>query len=258
MARLQIRRLVLAITLAVCLHVSWSKANASDIRIYAAASLTSVLEAISRKGIELGLPACACVHAATSVLARQIERGAPADIFISANPQWMTYLWNKQKLRSEPRFFAGNRLVLIAPADRMLSYSFASGQALAEVMGEGWLALADPDHVPAGIYAMSSLKFLNQWSGLSRRVARAANARAALALVVRKEARAGIVYETDMLGEKRVNAVDFLPAGSYPDIRYMVAALNQADAPDIGEYLEFLTSPSVTSILTEFGFRPSK
>ncbi len=242
--------------LAVWCLFPWRQADGADIRIYAASSLTRVFKDISRKGVEMGLPACACVHAATSVLARQIERGAPADIFISANPQWMAYLQKKQRLRNGARVFAGNRLVLIAPADQKLSYSFVSGQALAEAMGESWLALADPDHVPAGIYAMNGLKSLGQWAGLSGRIARAANVRAALALVVRKEARAGIVYETDMLGEPRINAVDFLPAGSHPDIRYMMAAVEQAKTSGTGEYLEFLTSPAVAAILSEYGFSP--
>jgi len=226
------------------------------VSVYAAASLTDVMRAIDAEAKAQGKPACICVHAATSVLARQIERGAPADIFISANPQWMAYVVHKLKLRQGPRLFAGNRLVLIAPASQPLDFDFGSGRSLAKVLDGGWLALADPDHVPAGIYAMKGLQHLGQWEALAGRVARAQNVRAALALVTRKEARAGVVYESDAISEKRVNMVDFFPEGSHPEVQYMAAALNDTPSPQVADYLDFLTSPPVAAMLSAHGLRP--
>jgi len=251
------RRLLLAFAVALSSVASGTMAaEPVRVNVYAAASLTDVLRSIDDEAKAEGMPACACVHAATSVLARQIERGAPADIFISANPQWMAYVLRKLKLRSGPRLFAGNRLVLIAPAGRPLTFDFGSGRSLAKALDGGWLALADPDHVPAGIYAMRGLQNLGLWDALAERVARAQNVRAALALVTRQEARAGVVYESDAISEKRIDMVDFFPDGSHPEVRYMAAAIADAPAPHVAAYLEFLTSPAVAAILSRHGLRP--
>ena len=251
------RRLFLVLAVAL-ISVAGGTAAAEPTRvsIYAAASLTEVMRDIDEAAKALGKPACTCVHAATSVLARQIERGAPADIFISANPQWMAHVVRMLKLRNGPRLFAGNRLVLIAPAGQPLTFDFGSGRSLAEALNGGWLALADPDHVPAGIYAMKGLQHLGLWEALAGRVARAQNVRAALALVIRKEARAGVVYESDAISEKRIDMVDFLPDGSHPEIRYMAAVIADAPAPHVSAYLEFLTSPAAAAILSRHGLRP--
>ncbi len=251
------RRLFFALAFAsFTVAAGTAAAEPARVSVYAAASLTGVMRDIDEAAQAQGKPACTCVHAATSVLARQIERGAPADIFISANPQWMAYVVRKLKLHNGPRLFAGNRLVLIAPAGQPLTFDFGSGRSLAEALDGGWLALADPDHVPAGIYAMKGLQHLGLWHPLSGRVARAQNVRAALALVIRKEARAGVVYESDAIGEKRVDMVDFFPSGSHPEVRYMAAAIADAPAPHITAYLDFLTSPAVAAILSRHGLRP--
>ena len=234
--------------------VSHAFADDAKIRIYAAASLTGVMEDISRIGIENGLPTCACVYAASSTLARQIAGGAPADIFISANPGWVKYLIEREDKQLEPRTFTGNRLVIVAPVDRPLAFNFEKNHSLASALGGGWLALADPDHVPAGIYAASALRKLGHWRGLGRRIARAANARAALALVVRKEVRAGMVYESDAHGEPRVRIAATVPKDSHPEIRYV--ATNVAGTAVSGVYLNFLTSEAVARILAGHGFQP--
>jgi len=229
-------------------------AKSAGVKVYAAASLTQVLQAISDAGMKQGLPPCQCVHAASSTLARQIERGAPADIYISANSQWVDYLKQRGAINTQPTLFAGNQLVLIAPAGSPLHFKFGKSTSLAAAINDGWLALAEPDHVPAGIYAMAGLKKLNLWTEVSSKLARAPNVRAALTLVVRKEAVAGIVYQSDAISETRVRIVDRFPRQSYPKIRYMAATVGRSPSPRATRYLEFLTSAAVAAIVSRYGF----
>jgi molybdate transport system substrate-binding protein len=249
----RIRILVVALVCAALFRPAAANAESAGVKVYAAASLTQVLQAISDAGVKQGLAPCQCVFAASSTLARQIGRGAPADIFISANPQWMSYLKQRGSINSQPALFAGNRLVLIAPSGSSLSFKFDQPTSLVASINRGWLALAEPDHVPAGIYAMAGLKKLKQWSGLSGRLARAPNVRAALTLVVRKEAAAGIVYESDAVGEARVRVVDRFPRQSHPEIRYMAATVGQMPSRRAVRYLEFLTSAAVAAIVSRYG-----
>lgn len=228
--------------------------GAEPIKLYAAASLSGAFDDISDTGVAKGLPACACVHAASSTLARQIAAGAPADIYISANPAWMDYLVERQLTAEPPRLFAGNTLVLIS-ARKTFRFSFSGGRPLANALGNEWLALADPDHVPAGLYAKAGLKALGHWQGVRRRIARAANVRAALALVTRKEAIAGVVYGSDAASEPRVRIADVFPPGSYPEIRYMAALIGKTASPAAKAYFRFLTTAPVGAILTRHGFR---
>ncbi len=229
-------------------------ADPNPVRIYAAASLTGVMKKISEAGFKKSLPAPTCVHAASSTLARQIDRGAHADIYISANSSWVNYLIKDKFQNAIPRVFAGNRIVLITPVDRPLNFSFKNTKLLAQVIGREWVALADPDHVPAGIYARAALRKLGHWQGLKGRIARASNVRAALALVVRGEARAGIVYMSDVLGEPRVQVAATFPTHSYPKIRYF--ALDLAASRESGLYMDFLISETVAVILSKHGFFP--
>jgi molybdate transport system substrate-binding protein len=228
---------------------------AEPVRIYAAASLTGAFTDISKAGERAGFAPCACVHAASSTLARQIAAGAPADIFISANPAWMDFLVERHLNSSPPRQFTRNTLVLVS-ARKGFTFKFASGHTLTGALNGEWLALADPDHVPAGIYAKAGLKSLGQWDAISDRIARAANVRAALALVTRNEAIAGVVYGSDAAGEPRVWIADSFPPDSHPPIRYMAALIGKSPSPDARAYDAFLASPEVRAILGRFGFQP--
>ncbi len=226
------------------------------VHVYAAASLTNVFYDISKAGVVAGFQPCACVHAASSALARQIAAGAPADIYISANPGWMDFLVERGLNAGPPRLFAGNTLVLIS-ARHDFRFRFDAGRRLADTLGDEWLALADPDHVPAGLYAKAGLETLAHWQGVRRRIARAANVRAALALVARGEAAAGVVYGSDAAAEPRVRIVDTFPADSHPKIRYMAALIGRDATPTARAYFSFLTSPPASAILARHGFRPA-
>ena len=229
-------------------------ADPYPLRIYAAASLTSVMKKISKVGTEQNLPAVMFVHAASSTLARQIEHGAPADIYISANLEWVNYLTTRKYTNAVPRTFASNKLVLITPMDRPINFSFTENMSLAELVKGEWVALADPDHVPAGKYASIALRTFGYWHELKSQIARTSNVRAALALVIRGEARAGIVYLSDALNEKRVRIEATFPSYSHPKIRYAAIDLTSSIESDL--YMNFLASQTVARILENQGFYP--
>jgi molybdate transport system substrate-binding protein len=193
--------------------------------------------------------------AASSALARQIEAGAPADLFISADEEWMDYVQDKGLVRPGTRVsFLGNRLVLIAPATSRGVLAIRPGFALAAALGSGRLALADPDAVPAGKYAKAALTSLGVWASLEPRLARAENVRAALAFVERGEAPYGIVYETDAKASKKVRVVARFPEASHPPISYPVAALTGGASRDAEAFRRFLVSPSGKAMFRRYGF----
>lgn len=193
--------------------------------------------------------------AASSALARQVEAGAPADLFVSADEDWMTELQKKGLIRPGTRVsFLGNSLVLIAPAQSKGSMTIRQGFPLARALGSGRLAVADPDAVPAGKYARASLSSLGVWGQVEPKLARAENVRAALALVERGEAPYGIVYATDARASKLVRVVGVLPANTHPPITYPIAVLNSATSPDAEGFRRFLTSPEGKAIFRRFGF----
>ena len=193
--------------------------------------------------------------AATSALARQIEAGAPADLFIAADEQWMDDVAAKNLLRPGTRAaFLTNRLVLIAPLPSKLRLHIAPGFALATALGSGRLAMADPDAVPAGIYGKAALVKLGAWAAVAPRVARAENVRAALALVERGEAPLGIVYATDALASRQVRVVGTFPAASHPPITYPLARLTASTSPEAEPFRRFLLSPAGRAIFARRGF----
>ena len=222
--------------------------------VFAAASLTDVLQEIgaafrAKKGL-----ATRFSFAASSALARQIESGAPAQVFVSADVEWMDYLANAGLLDQETRRnVAGNELVLIAPADSGLKLEIAPGFALAAALGKGRLALADPGSVPAGRYAKAALTALDAWASVESRLAPAENVRAALALVSRGEAPLGIVYRTDARVDPRVKVVGAFPAGSYPPIVYPAAAV-AGSGEHAAEFVEYLGSAAAQAVFRRYGF----
>jgi molybdate transport system substrate-binding protein len=221
--------------------------------VFAAASLRESMDAVAAAYEAKGGKKVRVSYGASSALARQIEAGAPAELFISADIDWVDYV-ETRKLTQGPRAnLLTNDLVLIAPAASPLKLQIAPGFALAAALGEGRLAVADPASVPAGKYARASLEALGVWSQVSAKLAPAENVRAALALVARAETPLGIVYRTDALAEPRVRVVDALPKGTHPAIVYPLIALRGASA-EAREFAAFAASPEARAIWARHGF----
>ena len=222
--------------------------------VFAAASLTNVLGDLSASwtassGVQVRLS-----FAASSVLARQIEAGGRADLFISADQEWMDYLQARNLIdKSSRRNLVRNRLVLIAPADSKSDLKIAAGFPLAAALGRGRLSTGDPDTVPVGRYARSALISLGVWDEIQDRLVRADNVRSAMMFVARGEAPLGIVYNTDAVMDSKVRIVDTFPENSHAPITYpgaaTIAASNEARA-----FLEFLGSPAARDTWRRFGF----
>lgn len=240
----------------VCLLLAGSAlpASADDLLVFAAASLTEALDEVSAQfQQEQGIGVKAS-YASSSTLARQIEQGAPADVFISANAEWLDYLQERAMIVPATRHaLLGNELVLVAPADSTVELTIAPGFALAEALGTGRLAMGDPDHVPAGIYAKAALVALGVWPAVSERVARADNVRAALALVARGEVPLAIVYRSDAIAAD-VRVVGTFPADSHPPIVYPAAVIAGSIQPAAAALLAYLRSPAAAAVFERHGF----
>lgn len=229
-------------------------AGAQSITVFAAASLRNALDEAAAAYAAGGKAKPVVSYAASSALARQIENGAPADLFVSADLGWMDYLDRKGLLApGMRRNLLGNRLVLIAPARRPVTLQPAPGFPIAEALKGGRLALADPNSVPAGKYARAALEKLGVWNQVARHVAAAENVRAALALVARGEAPLGIVYQTDAAAEAGVEVAGVFPDDSHPPIIYPIAATKSA-RPAAAPLLEFLEGPQARRIFERHGF----
>jgi len=224
------------------------------ILVFAAASLTDVLEKLGAdfgKSTGIGVK---FVFAASSILARQIEAGASADIFFSADRDSMDYLQTRKLIQAESRRdLLGNRLVLIAPAASTLNLKIAPHFELAAALGKGRLATGDPDSVPIGRYARAALSTLGVWNSVADRIVRAENARAALAFVERSEVPLGIVYRTDALIDKGVRIVDTFPTESHPPISYPIALTVGAKSV-AAQFADYLGKPAVGAVFVRYGF----
>jgi molybdate transport system substrate-binding protein len=228
---------------------------AADMLLFAAASTTTAMEEVMDVFARRGLGAVRASFAGSSALAQQIANGAPADIFVSANRQWMDFLSRQKAIVTTSRVdLLGNRLVLVVPDAAPPPAGNASAFPLARALGDGRLAIGDPDHVPAGIYARAALINLRVWDTVAARLAPMADVRAALALVERGEAAAGIVYATDARVARGVRVVGLLPADSHPPIVYPAAIVDGHDRPPVRRFLEFLTSPLAAAIFARHGF----
>jgi molybdate transport system substrate-binding protein len=245
--------IVLAL-LAVIAQVRAAGADRRELLVFAAASLTDVLGELSSSFEQQAGTPVKLSFAASSVLARQIEAGGEADVFVSADPQWMDYL-QRRDLIDEPtrRNLAGNRLVLIAPADSRVELRIAPGFPLVAALGEGRLSTGDPDIVPAGRYARAALVSLGLWEELRDRLVRADNVRSAMMFVARGEAPLGIVYATDALIDAKVRVVDTFPETTHAPITYPAAATRGARVGAIA-YLNYLASPPAGETWRRFGF----
>ncbi|MEJ0006217.1 MAG: molybdate ABC transporter substrate-binding protein [Steroidobacteraceae bacterium] len=255
--------LVLSSALLVALPVSsWAQATATpgaraELIVLGASSLTDALNEIgpaftaaTHRGVKFS-------YAASSALAKQVEAGAPADVFMSADTDWMDYLQTRNLINAGTRHTVlGNRLVLISPADSTVTLKIEPHFALAKVLGDGRLATGNPDSVPVGKYAKIALTNLGVWSEVQDKIAAADNVRAALALVARGEAPLGVVYRTDALVEKKVRIVAEFPASSHDPIVYPAAATAQAH-DGAADFVKFLSSPAAQAIFAKYGFDPA-
>ena len=228
----------------------------ADITVFAAASLKTALDAVAADYQTAAGTKVVVSYAASSALAKQIEQAAPADIFISADLEWMDYLAQKSLIKTGSRvMLLGNHLVLIAPADSKTDLKIAKDFKLAEAIGDGRLAMADVKAVPAGKYGRAALEALGVWAAVEPKVAQAENVRAALALVARGEAALGVVYQTDATAEPRVKVVDTFPDGTHPPIVYPLAVTAAAPNPDAAAaFAKYLSTPDVQARFIKQGF----
>jgi len=249
---------LLTVSLLAAATLSPAPARAADpvpLTVFAAASLKESLdEAAAAYQQATGTPVRVS-YAASSALARQIEQGAPAQVFISADLDWMDYLQQRDLVDTASRHdLLGNRLVLVAPQDgNTASVDLARPGSIAAVLGDGRLAVGQTATVPAGKYARGALESLGQWPSVETRLAESESVRAALMLVARGEAPLGIVYASDAKAEPRVRVVAAFPDGSHPPIVYPVAALRGAPA-SAGEFVRWLSSPPARAIFVRRGF----
>jgi molybdate transport system substrate-binding protein len=242
---------------AILWGLAFSPATAEDktLTVFAAASMKNALDDIdtaftARTGIKVNAS-----YAASSQLARQIEQGAPADVFVSADTDWMDYATSKKIIDEPTRVnLLGNSIVLIAPKDsRIDDVTIGQGFDLARLAGDGKIATGDVKAVPVGKYAKAALEKLGAWAAAEPKFAMAEGVRVALTLVARGEAVLGIVYSTDAKVEPGVRIVGTFPADSHPPIIYPVAATSTAK-PEARQYLDYLQSAAAKAVLEKYGF----
>ena len=223
--------------------------------VFAAASLKTALDAVADDWQKDSGQAAVISYAATSALAKPIELGAGADIFISADQAWMDYVAEQGLIDVATRVdLVGNRLVLVAPKDTELTVKLEPGVPLAALLGEGRLAIANVDAVPAGKYAKAALVTLGMWNAVKGKLAEAENVRAALRLVSRGEVPLGIVYASDAKADPNVKILASFPEGSHPPIVYSAARLATSKAPGANAFLQYLRSPEASRRFEENGF----
>jgi molybdate transport system substrate-binding protein len=247
--------------LAAWLALASATCNAADtdsapITVFAAASLTNVMQELGDAFTKQNSIPVRFSFAASSALARQIENGAPADVFFSADLEWMDYLQAHNLVQPDSRHnVVGNRLVLIAPADSKIKLKIGPHFALASALGKERLATGDPDSVPVGRYARQALTALGVWNDVGERMVRAESVRSALAFVDRGEAALGIVYETDALIDKSVHVVDVFPDDSHLPIVYPIALTRKA-RPEAAGFLAYVRGPAGNVAFKAYGFTP--
>ncbi|OWV66947.1 molybdenum ABC transporter substrate-binding protein [Rhizobium sp. R339] len=230
-------------------------AAAEKLTVFAAASLKNALDAANAAWTSESGKEAVASYAASGALAKQIENAAPADIFISADLDWMDYVAKKNLIKADTRTnLLGNRIVLVAEKDKAKPVEIKQGFELAGLLGDGKLAMGEPKSVPAGKYGMAALEKLGVWTSVETKVAGAESVRAALALVSRGEAPYGIVYQTDAAADKGVAIVGTFPADSHQPIIYPVAILAESKNPDAAAYLDFLKSDKAAAFFTSQGF----
>jgi molybdate transport system substrate-binding protein len=240
---------------ALLLSVSPSAGKAADVMVFAAASLKETMDEQAKQFESSTGNKVIVSYGASNALAKQIEAGAPADLFISADLDWMDYLDQRHLIAGNTRGnLLRNTLVLIAPSSSSSTLKIRPGFGLAAALGTGKLAMANPDSVPAGKYGKASLEKLDVWAQVEKQVARAETVRAALALVSRDEAPFGIVYRTDALADKGVRIVDTFPPDTHPPIIYPAALVAGSKSTAGLPLLDYLRSASARPVWEKYGF----
>ncbi|MDG4602132.1 MAG: molybdate ABC transporter substrate-binding protein [Defluviicoccus sp.] len=230
-------------------------AQSDPVLVMAAASLKNVFDQVGADWMTESGKKVAFSYAASSTLAKQIEQGAPADVFASADLAWMDYLDQRGFIRTGTRTnLLGNVLVLIVPADTAKSITLAKDTDLSSFIGDGRLAVGNVNAVPAGKYAKQALQALDLWTGVEDKLAQVDSVRAALALVARGEAAAGIVYATDAKSEPLVKVVATFPAESHVPVTYPVAVTAASSHRDAGSFLAYLRSKMAQRAYAAHGF----
>lgn len=230
-------------------------AETDSVTVFAAASTTEALTKITELFETQKRGKVILSFASSSTLAKQIENGAPAHIYISANEKWMNYMEEKKLIDPATRFnLLGNRLVLIAPLKSNVKVEIGPDFPLAKLLGDEHLAMGDPDHVPAGIYGKQALEKLGVWKDVEPKVARAKDVRAALMLVEREEAPLGIVYATDAAITDKVRVIATFPEDSHPPIVYPSALIAGNETAAAKDFLAFLKSGEARAVFEKYGF----
>lgn len=249
---------VLAVLLSVPVTAAVAQlkgAQSRDVVILAAASLKNALDEASAAWSKATGKATRISYAASSALAKQIEAGIPADLFISADIPWVDYVAERKLIKPASRFdFLGNEIVLIAGKESKIDLTIAKDFPLRAALGDGRLAMANIDAVPAGKYGKASLESLGVWASVADRVAQAENVRMALVLVSRGEAPLGVVYRTDATADPNVKILGAFPAGSHPPIVYPAALLATSTNPDAEAFVAYLKSPAARPFFEKQGF----
>lgn len=241
--------------LTVVLLLAATRAAAQGVTVFAAASLTNAFTEIAKTYREKGGGPVRFSFAASSTLAKQIESGAGADIFASADEQWMDYLAQRNLIEASTRAsHLGNALVLITPPSERRPVAIKPGFDLAGMIGNGKLATGDPAHVPVGRYAEQALTKLGVWNAVAPKIARADNVRAALLLVERGEVPFGIVYATDAAASGKVNVAGIFPADSHTPVGYPFAIVAKRDRPEVRTFFALLGGPEAQAVYRKEGF----
>ena len=250
------RHLLLAAAITAPVLASALPARAADPVVFAAASLKNALDDVAALYRQKTGGSVAISYAGTATLARQIEQGAPADIFFSANMAWMDYAVEHALVKPDTRRrLLGNAIVLVVPKDSTATVAIAPGVDLAGLLGpDGRLAMANVDSVPAGRYGKAALEWLGAWNSVATRVVQSENVRLALAFVARGEAPAGIVYATDAAAEPGVKVIGTFPADSHPPILYPVAMTAASTDPQARRFFDFLGSDAALPAYRRQGF----
>ena len=254
------RRHVLGFTAALLIGIASftgpAFAQSKELVVFAAASLKTALDEATANWIkDSGKPAPKISYAASNALAKQLEQGAPADLFLSADLAWMDYAASKNLIKPDTRVtLLANRIALIAPADAPASVTLAPGIDLSAALGQGRLAMGNVDSVPAGKYGKAALEKLGGWDKVKDKVAQADNVRAALLLVSRGEAPLGIVYTTDAAADPKVKVVAVFPEDSHPPILYPVAITKESANADANSFVSYLRSNGPRASFEKQGF----
>jgi molybdate transport system substrate-binding protein len=227
-----------------------------SVTVFAAASLKNALDDTNAAFTKATGVKAVASYEASSALAKQIEQGAPADVFISADLRWMDYATEDKLIKSDTRVnLLGNKLVLIAGKDSKLSnIQIGQGFDIAKLAGDGRIAVADVKAVPAGLYAKAALEKLGAWAAAEPKLAQAENVRATLAFVARGETPIGIVYKTDAKAEPKVKVIGIFPDGSYPPVTYPVAETAASKNAAAAQFLTFLRGSAAKAIFEKYGF----